>query len=210
MPSVIYYYVLIYYHMSLSLLLFFFFFFLMIRRPPRSTLSSSSAASDVYKRQAYHHRCEAGESAVGEGRSLIAAARWAALLKDAPRTSALYMCGRHSSGANIVPCSHIRAAKGPAYLPFLSAHTRRLFNARVGKLLPFDTLWRCVLPGLVREWGAGRIHEPKVWLGMLSAACIDSALPKRISDGMYPHVDFFAISRPVSYTHLTLPTKRIV
>src|SRR5674536_285828 len=173
----------------------------MIRRPPRSTLSSSSAASDVYKRQG-EPRAGAGKAGldlVGDEDDPVGPTVFGELRQEArPRNdeTALTLDRLDHHGSDVAAADLVVHRTDYFRCGLLTAALRAGRPAvRVSHRHPVDLGRELAERVLVRHVLGGQRHRevrPPV------VAVVEG------DDRLAPGVG------TVSYTHLTLPTKRIV
>ena len=155
----------------------------MIRRPPRSTLSSSSAASDVYKRQNVNI---------------------SKIKRDFLTNSSCGVCGKSSLDALEI----IKKDKTDSNEPKISKEVIVSSpNTLRSNQSEFSKTGGIHASGLFDV--DGELINLREDVGRHNA--LDKLIgSSMINDQIEPKNQFITCSGPVSYTHLTLPTKRIV
>ena len=155
----------------------------MIRRPPRSTLSSSSAASDVYKRQGTDHAGGARVDVKVDSR-----------MSHACLPDAVLAIRRAADRGRRPDMAAMTSASGISSPSLIRRHVS-------GSGTPTG---RRRLADFEPAWSAAPGHT-------VSARCANTASLRRGGFGAsWTRRARSSAPGPVSYTHLTLPTKRIV
>ena len=162
------------------------FFFLMIRRPPRSTLDRSSAASDVYKRQ--------------EQASSLTLAAHQGVMDDPPCLHHSVRVGECLCGLAVLQ-QQIVISKDSSNDPRHMRHWPNMPHHQ-DICLPIKARGKVLGTLNVRVPPHRQMEQRE--LDLLNA----------VTDQMGVAIEnaqlFEAVNRPVSYTHLTLPTSDLV
>ena len=157
----------------------------MIRRPPRSTLSSSSAASDVYKRQQFLHLPPFMGMMVGLGYLMMYGYRLKMVFSYKGDRFDVYQNVKDSEWDTLLFFfGVIFAVGGLGFIGYLQLTSAAMYQ------------------------GLGPTTA-NVLIGVLSAI-VDNIPVMFAVLQMNPDMPLYQWMLAVSYTHLTLPTKRIV
>ena len=178
----------------------------MIRRPPRSTLSSSSAASDVYKRQHINiekvsHQYETKQGMLPVLNDLSFS------IKKKGFTAIVGPSGCGKSTITRLVSGLIKPTEGSIFISNKRI-TSPLSTVGMAFQNPVLLEWRNVIKNIIlpleivsknMTYNQKRSNALDL-LKLVGLEEFEKNLPSELSGGM----------KPVSYTHLTLPTKRIV
>ena len=130
---------------------------------------------------AYHLHCEMLPCVVvppgrDVGRCLQNGCRWVEALHGSPsHTSVLCMNprGGHTDAIfSTTPMGSVHVAMGFSQLVYLSPHTCSYFENHLAPMLPFEILWRALLPQLVIDWDSGGTERPMRWISLLKESCV--------------------------------------
>ena len=203
----------------------------MIRRPPRSTLSSSSAASDVYKRQADTTwvGSKAGEAVCltqGHTSSKVTTVSSSPMTPSTPyspkeKQSFLSISARSCSVATLSPDDDIELQQSGLTTAINSVYssTTNLNSSTTPQLTPkskksFHGRSNLSSPPITPDKSHSRITQISFATdessSVTSPDMSHESTQSPFGRAFYSHQAPYYVYPPVSYTHLTLPTKRIV
>ena len=168
----------------------------MIRRPPRSTLSSSSAASDVYKRQSLHEFSRSGHK--NRSHRLVHSHVEAKLEGGSWTQVAAFRPIARVVWRRNLP-THFRRAGAPPPRAWACRSPDRLrcLNGVAGRFVA-RSVQETPSISLQHDFVRVDVSDFCVQISRTRAEMINGPRRSRIGP------------KSVSYTHLTLPTKRIV